>query len=132
MSTELDELLAGLKPRQAVEHEKLAQLREKGLPEDYLSFMEKQNGGFGRIGEKRNYLDLWAADDVLKLNPYYEEDFARRVMCIGSTGGGTLYGYDPINKKFFDAHEFAFSEAEAHVCGPAFLDLIRYLANEEV
>ena len=131
MSTELEQLLNELKPRQDVNSDDLVRLRRKGLPEDYLSFMQKQNGGFGRIGEKRNYIDLWAALDVLDLNPYYQGDFAERVMCIGSGGGGKLYGYDVKGGNFLHADEFAFSDAEAHVCGPGFLDLIRHVANGE-
>lgn len=131
MSKELQELLKDLQPRQAVEKEEVLRLRDKGMPEDYLSFLEMQNGGFGRIGATRNYVDLWAARDVLLLNPYYEDDFAQRVMCIGSSGGGTVFGYDLVSGNFFDADEFAFSETEVHVCGPAFLDLMRYLAVEK-
>ena len=98
------------------------------LPDDYVDFITAYNGGVGFIGESDSYLDLWTLDNILQLNPYFpEEDFSKEVVIIGSDGSGTLYGYDLLNKSFFETDEFQMSRKEAIKCGNSFLDMIKYL-----
>ena len=132
MATELSELLEGLQPTQAADQEELVRLRAKGLPDDYVSFMKNKNGGFGFIGQKRKYIDLWTAFDVLNLNPYYQDDYAKRVACIGSDGGGMLYGYDVTSRNFLIVDPFEFNEEDVRSCGSNFFDLISCVANQDV
>jgi len=64
-----------------------------GLPEDYLRFMEKRNGGEGFVG--KNYLVLWSLEELVPFNR--ECDVATYVpglFFIGSNGSGEGFGYD--------------------------------------
>jgi hypothetical protein len=132
MKQELKEILNDLAAGQLGDQDELSKLSGKGLPDDYMQFMLDRNGGDGFIGKEENYIILYSAYQVLTMNPYYDEEFARRVTVVGSDGGGMLYGYDPIMKNFFDTDNSEFTAEEVHYCGPAFLDLINYLANKIV
>lgn len=98
------------------------------LPLDYVDFMSSYNGGVGFVGDSDNYLDLWTAENVNNLNPYFpNEEFAKQVIIIGSNGSGTLYGFDLIEKWFFETDEYEMDRASVTKCGNTFLDLIKYL-----
>jgi len=65
------------------------------LPEDYLSFMRRCNGGEGYIGDE--YLMLWRLGELEKFNREYEvHEYIPDVLLFGSTGGGDAYGFRTI------------------------------------
>lgn len=64
------------------------------LPNDYLSFLSFSNGAEGPIGAK-NYLVLWAVEDLMDSNTGYGvDDFVPGLLLIGTDGANTGYGYD--------------------------------------
>jgi hypothetical protein len=65
---------------------------------------------------------------VVGRNPYYEEEFARNAVIIGSNGSGTLYGYYLLEQVYFASDVFELTAEEVTRCGPGFLDLVRYIA----
>ncbi|KVO88110.1 cell wall assembly protein [Burkholderia ubonensis] len=63
------------------------------LPDDYLTFLRKSDGGEGFLG--RDYLILWRAEDIVKFNREYEVDeYAPGLLIFGSNGGGEAYAFD--------------------------------------
>lgn len=63
------------------------------LPNDYIEFMKKHNGGQGDIDE--TWLILYRLEELQEINDDYEiEVFLPGHIIIGSNGGGELYGID--------------------------------------
>ncbi|WP_260427998.1 SMI1/KNR4 family protein [Burkholderia stagnalis] len=63
------------------------------LPDDYLAFLRKNDGGEGFLG--RDYLILWKAEDIVTFNREYEVDeYAPGLLIFGSNGGGEAYAFD--------------------------------------
>ena len=57
------------------------------LPDSYVAFLRRANGGEGFIGER--YVRLWRAEEVIEMNRGYNvaEFFPNRFF-IGTNGGG--------------------------------------------
>lgn len=73
--------------------EVIKKINEVELPEDYVKFMKKHNGGEGDIGEA--WLVLYSLEELQEINDDYEiEQFLPDHIIIGSDGGGELYGID--------------------------------------
>lgn len=73
--------------------EVIKKINEVELPEDYVEFMKKHNGGEGDIGEA--WLVLYSLEELQEINDDYEiEQFLPDHIIIGSDGGGELYGID--------------------------------------
>lgn len=71
--------------------EVIKKINEVELPEDYVEFMKKHNGGEGDIGEA--WLVLYSLEELQEINDDYEiEQFLPDHIIIGSDGGGELYG----------------------------------------
>ena len=69
------------------------------LPEQYVEFMKKHNGGEGDIGE--TWFILYPLEDLQELNNDYEiEHFLPGHIIIGSNGGGEFYGIDNTGNYF--------------------------------
>ncbi|MGS0893263.1 SMI1/KNR4 family protein [Burkholderia stagnalis] len=63
------------------------------LPEDYMDFLRKCNGGEGFV--EGNYMMLWKAEDIVRFNKEYEvADCAQELLIFGSNGGGEAYAFD--------------------------------------
>lgn len=63
------------------------------LPQQYLDFMKKHNGGEGDIGE--TWLILFPLEELQEINDDYRiGEFLPNRIIIGSNGGGELYGID--------------------------------------
>jgi hypothetical protein len=63
------------------------------LPEDYRRFLEISNGIEGFLGAD-GYIILWSTAELAEYNRgYLVEDFAPGVVLLGTSGGGTAYGF---------------------------------------
>jgi SMI1 / KNR4 family (SUKH-1) len=63
------------------------------LPEDYVRFLSKHNGGEGFLGEE--YFIFWKAEELIPFNREYQVDkYAPGILLFGSSGGGEAYGFD--------------------------------------
>ncbi|MEY8382256.1 SMI1/KNR4 family protein [Christensenellaceae bacterium 44-20] len=63
------------------------------LPEDYFSFMMKNNGGEGWIEKK--YLILWPIEKLLFYNKAYQVyKYAPGLLIFGSNGGLEAFAFD--------------------------------------
>ena len=65
------------------------------LPNDYLQFLGRHNGGEGFVGE--HYLVLWKAEELIEFNRDYQVDeYAPGVFLFGSNGAGEGCGFDML------------------------------------
>lgn len=63
------------------------------LPEDFVRFLQRMNGGEGMVGEI--YLSLWQVEDLLRRNKAYRADEAAPGFLIfGSDGADEAFGFD--------------------------------------
>ena len=71
-------------------------LQRRGLPDDYIEFINKINGGEGFVGTQ--YLILWRIEEIFDYNFEYQvNELAPGLFLIGSSGGGEGFGYDLSN-----------------------------------
>ena len=69
------------------------------LPEDYLAFMKKHNGGEGDIGG--TYLVLFPLEELQTVNDNYATaEVLEGCVIIGGDGGGELYGVTEDGRYF--------------------------------
>ena len=70
------------------------------LPEDYLEFMSKHNGGEGPIGEL-GYGCLFRLEELEEINNEYKvKEYWPGYVVIGSDMGGMLWAYNPEEKYY--------------------------------
>ncbi|SJZ94865.1 SMI1 / KNR4 family (SUKH-1) [Enhydrobacter aerosaccus] len=63
------------------------------LPEDFVRFLLRMNGGRGMVGEA--FLGLWRAEDLVQHNKAYSADEAAPGFFIfGSDGADEAFGFD--------------------------------------
>jgi hypothetical protein len=63
------------------------------LPESYINFLKRHNGGEGFIGD--DYIIFWKAEELADFNREYEvETYAPGILVFASSGGGEAYGFD--------------------------------------
>lgn len=63
------------------------------LPSDYVSFLNKHNGGEGFVDN--DYLIIWKIEELSIFNLEYEVGkYAPGIFLFGSSGGGEAYGFD--------------------------------------
>jgi len=65
----------------------------KPLPDSYMAFLARSNGGEGFIGER--YVWLWKAEELVTHNRGYKvAEFFPNFFFIGTDGGGEAYAFD--------------------------------------
>jgi hypothetical protein len=66
------------------------------LPSAYVSFLGATNGAEGGIDDiGADCLNLWAAEEIAKLNADYEiARWCPTLLAIGSNGGSDAFGFD--------------------------------------
>jgi hypothetical protein len=65
----------------------------KPLPEGYVAFPQRANGGEGFLGER--YVRLWRAEELIEVNRGYNvTEFFPNLFLIGTDGGGEGYAID--------------------------------------
>lgn len=63
------------------------------LPESYIEFLKKHDGGEGFIGD--SYIIFWKAEELIDFNREYEvEIYAPGIFLFASNGGREGYGFD--------------------------------------
>lgn len=63
------------------------------LPEDYVQFLQRMNGGEGMVGEA--YLSLWPIEDIIPRNQACKVNEATPgLLVFGSDGGNEASGFD--------------------------------------
>ncbi|TPL00287.1 SMI1/KNR4 family protein [Mesorhizobium sp. B2-4-16] len=80
-------------PAQSLVVDELSAILGVQLPEDYIDFLKKHNGGEGFIND--NYIIFFKAEELVDFNREYEvEKYAPGILLFASNGGGEGYGFD--------------------------------------
>jgi len=98
-------------------------------PSDYLEFIRTSDGAEGFVG--RNYLQVWKAEDLAKLNQDYEVDeYASGYFIFATNGGGTAYAFEK-RSQIIVSFEFVgmLIADEPFVLGRSFLGFLKRLAQ---
>ena len=73
--------------------ESLIAVSPKPLPDSYMAFLARSNGGEGFIGER--YVWLWKAEELMTNHISYKvAEFFPNFFFIGTDGGGEAYAFD--------------------------------------
>lgn len=65
------------------------------IDKDYVDFLKQSNGG--KLLSSNLYLEFWRLEDIIMLNPYYEDvDECKKLFFFGTDGSNLGYGF---NKK---------------------------------
>lgn len=71
------------------------------LPDDYIDFMYKHNGGEGSVG-KNSYMFFEKLEELTEYNEDYEiSELLPNCFCFGGDAGGQLFCYNFITKEYF-------------------------------
>lgn len=96
------------------------------LPQDYIEFMQKYNGGEGSVG-KEAWLILFPLEELEEINgDYCVNEFLPNHCIIGSSGGGELFGVDS-NGSYFAVPAIPMSYEDKIVLGNKFVKFIEKL-----
>jgi len=112
--------------------EKIEEIFNIKLPEDYISFMEQRNGGEGFVGE--NYLGIYQIEEIIKANEDYEvEKYIPGLLLIGSNLGGEAFALDfRIGKTNYIMIPFMFDEEDIIVLSQNIEGFMFKLYNDEL
>jgi len=67
------------------------------IDNDYLEFIKEHNGAEGFLNEN-SFIQLWAIEDILALNPYYEDvKECENLFFFGSNGSNTGFAFNKID-----------------------------------
>jgi hypothetical protein len=100
------------------------------LPDDYVAFLQESDGCEGPIGEL-GYLMLWRVAELPDLNQHHQE-FIPGIVFIGSSGGGTAYGFalDAANRLVYVSADDAVWEFNGvREIGQSLIDLLEAIAG---
>src|SRR5215813_13991446 len=63
------------------------------LPEGYMAFLRRANGGEGFVGER--YVRLWRVEELIEMNSEYNvAEFFPNLFFIGTDAGGEAYAFN--------------------------------------
>jgi hypothetical protein len=103
------------------------------MPEDYLAFLKRFNGGEGYIGDDA-YVILWSTDEIICFNREYEvSENCPELLLIGSNGAGEAYAFDRRSKPWHVV-QVPFVGMESSLCddmGRTFSEFIERLARKD-
>ena len=96
-------LMSDMKLNAPCNYDKLIKIENEfnfNLPNDYVEFMKKHDGGEGPIG-KYGYLAVWNVEEVFSYN--YEKNgpvLSDDILFFSSDRGGTIFAFKKDNDLF--------------------------------
>jgi hypothetical protein len=136
MVAKMDELLKKINRKTRPEESLIAILIDKmnfNIDSDYLDFLKSHDGAEGFVGED-SYILFWSVQEMINLNPYYEEDvdegYSKGFLFFGSNGGDTGYGIKKSDGTFVQIHLIDMSEEDTTELGKNFTEFLEYLATD--
>ena len=65
------------------------------LPEAYIEFLRRHNGGEGAVVIEPGWISLWPAEEVVELNAQYDvAEYFPGYFVFGSDGGGEMLAFE--------------------------------------
>ncbi len=79
--------------------DRITELNGVSLPQSYIDFMSRHNGGEGDIGE--TWLVLYRMEELQEVNDSYDiSDYLPGSIIIGTNGGDEFYGINSSGEFF--------------------------------
>ncbi|GAA3919795.1 hypothetical protein GO495_00035 [Chitinophaga oryziterrae] len=135
MAAKIDELLKKLNKKAKAEDSLITNLINKmdfNIDPDYLDFLKSYDGAEGFVGED-SYILFWSVQEIINLNPYYEEDvddgYSKGFFFFGSNGSDTGYGIRKSDGAFIEVPFIDMSEEDTTELGKNFAEFLEYLAT---
>lgn len=127
MKSSLQKLLQNLDKNDAPDPAAYSALLAKidfRIDEDFLEFIKTYDGAEGEMG--RNYLMLWNIEDILALNPYYEDiPECEKLFFFGSDGSSYGYAFEKDGGKIVGIDFLDIGEKEADFHAESFIEFLR-------
>jgi hypothetical protein len=99
------------------------------IDKNYLNYILDTNGGEGFLGQ--SYVLLYEVNDLLALNPYYEDhDFCNRIFVIGSNGGDCAYAIKKETSEFLALPFLDMNEEACQFIGKNFNEFLGSLSAD--
>ena len=132
----VNELLSVVTKKSKPRKEEIVALMNKvdfKIDQDYLDFIEAHDGAEGFVGD-RSYILLWTIEDLISVNPYYEESiddgYSKSLFLFGSNGGDTTYGIRKSDGVFVEAPFIGISPETSIERGRSFMEFLSFLSNQ--
>ncbi|WP_157530932.1 SMI1/KNR4 family protein [Hymenobacter norwichensis] len=112
------------------ELQRIRQARNVAYSVDYIEFIQKADGGEGKIGESA-YLAIWTIDDCLQVNEQNEAQDSIPVQdfwIFGSSGGTFHYGFHKGSKGIYELDMYE-DEYKVYV-GSSLDELVKFVYNK--
>ncbi len=115
--------------------EVIAKAREElrtRLPDDYVAYLRRSNGGEGFVGEA--YLRLWRAEELAQFNREYQVNMlAPGLVAFGGDGGGEAFAFDTRDRKMpvVCVPFIGMSLEDAILTAASFTELFTALRNDD-
>jgi hypothetical protein len=94
------------------------------LPQDYIEYMENNNGYTGLLNEE--YYDIWKLEDIISMNNNYQvQEFFPNLIYFGSNGGGEAFAFDKSNNMCIVSIPFIGTEEDKIIIANNFNDFIK-------
>ena len=124
-------LMSDMKLNAPCNYDKLIKIENEfnfNLPNDYVEFMKKQDGGEGPIG-KYGYLAVWNVEEVFSYN--YEKNgpvLSDDILFFSSDRGGTIFAFKKDNDLFtiVELQDDTIDLEEIEIIASSFEDFIQY------
>ena len=124
-------LMSDMKLNAPCNYDKLIKIENEfnfNLPNDYVEFMKKHDGGEGPIG-KYGYLAVWNVEEVFSYN--YEKNgpvLSDDILFFSSDRGGTIFAFKKDNDLFtiVELQDDTIDLEEMEIIASSFEDFIQY------
>ena len=124
-------LMSDMKLNAPCNYDKLIKIENEfnfNLPNDYVEFMKKHDGGEGPIGEY-GYLAVWNVEEVFSYN--YEKNgpvLSDDILFFSSDRGGTIFAFKKDNDLFtiVELQDDTIDLEEIEIIASSFEDFIQY------
>lgn len=108
----------------------IVEVNKVKLPNDYLDFMKKHNGGEGNVGEN-SYVSLFRLEELTAINEEYEAGkYWSDFVVLGSDGGSMLLGYNSAKNIYCAVDSCSIDEEDVFCKGKTLEEFFRKMDKE--
>jgi hypothetical protein len=133
MNKDIEKEIGQLNKNEALDIDACSALLNKidfNIDKDFIEFIKTHNGAEGNI-RKNNYILFWNVEQIVLLNPYYEDNKESEELFFFGTNGSNLgYAFNKRNGKIVSIDFLDISRIEPDVIADTFLSFLNVLAND--
>lgn len=110
-------------------YEKLLNKIDFNIDKEYLDFISKYNGAEGEMGTEK-YISLWNIENILSLNPYYEDvEECLNLFFFGTDGSNYGYAFDKITGKVVGIDFLNIGNSDPNIITNSFKNFLTFLSQ---